>query len=809
MNMQVTHTENNEALEQQKGKQRRDELDAKLNKVITELRPLQDKTWNDYDDIIADIESNDSAIVGPAQFELGCRNGNAGYNFEASAEAGYVPGQYATARICEMGVSENDFFIREHRNSPDLLAAIYWYGKAEKQDFPLAKGKVGQLLEQLRKNAEAGDPDATYDMAACYETGVLGLVEKDTTIAVVWYEKSARAGNPIAHLSLGEIYYFGAYGIDRDEEAALGHFSNYILWFFSEAPQLPLCVQRCTEMLMFAGLGFESSLQSAIFNLAVLLFEIQDTNLLDLIIVGFSNARVYGVADEDGEIERNSDTGWQNRLVTAIYHYTKTKDLKKFRDDLLGLLFYSDEAEVSAVGESDDVQDDPTFNLTLRTGVVGLGHIGGLRNFIERKPGDPGLLRCRHIEAVLREIAGKGVIEARLLLGLILVNSYSAGSPEANEGKGWIEDGVKENDILSCLWYASLGRRGLIQCGQEEVKIALKRVIYADFDEVSRLKKRSELKPRQYKGEIFTPEYCQILRQRAEHQLADIEREEAELRAKEQAQRDMLSYLTHTLNNTLSSGPEAARQAMRILGSELYENNREYKAINNIASMFSTFLFAQQLLKTFKLYIADPDLLRQNWVGDTEGDASITVVMALALRQTLSQLVFSANHQAALQRLLPHKEAGAIKVTRKSFMEEIVPLDVDAENTAVLFDWVESHLGAVTISIDPAAELHFRSNSTRFTFFFSSFSELIYNALKYSDGTQPIEAAWEKSGESFVFRCRNTWTEDSLQSSEGSGKGLLFLTRLVDMLGASLTTQRGGGVFVAEIRFPEKLIKGA
>lgn len=273
----------------------------------------------------------------------------------------------------------------------------------------------------------------------------------------------------------------------------------------------------------------------------------------------------------------------------------------------------------------------------------------------------------------------------------------------------------------------------------------------------------------------------------------------------------MLSYLTHTLNNTLSSGPESARQAMRILGSELYENNREYKAINNIASMFSTFLFAQQLLKTFKLYIAEPETLRANWGADVEGDATIAMVLSVTLRQTLSQVVFASNHQASLQRLLPHKDAGAVKAIRRTFMDEIVPMDVDATNADQVLDWIHDHLGLIQVEVSPDAELHFRSNSTRYTFFFSSFSELVYNALKYSDGAQPIEIFWGKagveSGEVFLFRCINTWTEDSISSSEGVGKGLVFLERLAEMLGAKFEKRVEDHRFVAEIRFPETLLK--
>jgi TPR repeat protein len=280
-------------------------------------------------------------------------------------------------------------------------------------------------------------------------------------------------------------------------------------------------------------------------------------------------------------------------------------------------------------------------------------------------------------------------------------------------------------------------------------------------------------------------------------------------RAKEQTQKDMLSYLTHTLNNTFAGRPEAARQAMRILGSELYENNAGYTAINNIASMMSTFLFAQQLVSTFKVYVADPEALRKNWETDREGDASITTVLAMSVRQTLSQIVFSSNQLSTLNRLLLNKGGDAIKNARKSFMDEMIPLDVSAANAHRVFDWVRDHIGIMHITIDPAAELHFHSNSTRFTFFFSGFSELVFNALKYSDAAQPIEIIWEKSGGAYVFRCENAWSEDSISRRQGSDKGLLFLDRLTRMLRASLEKRIEGNRFIAEIRFPENLFKEA
>ena len=303
-------------------------------------------------------------------------------------------------------------------------------------------------------------------------------------------------------------------------------------------------------------------------------------------------------------------------------------------------------------------------------------------------------------------------------------------------------------------------------------------------------------------------EFFSWLRHQAHYGLQRIRDHEADA-VRELTQRDMLSYLTHTLNNVFSGRPEAARQAIRILGSGLYENNAGYTAINNIASMMSTFLFAQQLVSTFKTYVADPDSLRKNWESDGEGDSSITAVLALSLRQTLSQLVFSSNQLDTLDRLLIDKSSDAVRNARKSFMDEMIPLDVSATNAQIVFNWVNNFIGGIHITIDSASDLHFHGNSTRFTFFFSCFSELIFNALKYSDTTQPIGVAWEKLGEHYVFRCENAWSEESISNRQGSDKGLVFLDRLTQMLGATLVKQTVDNRFIAEIRFPENLFKEA
>lgn len=491
---------------------------------------------------------------------------------------------------------------------------------------------------------------------------------------------------------------------------------------------------------------------------------------------------------------------WSYILIDALREYDKSKSvgIKRFRDTIIQSEddWNGWEWEIeSEWGEKDYPykQDYPHDYYAFYQ----VGHLDLKRNLLTSTPAAYGEgFKFDRIASKLRAIANKGVHEVQYILGLL--------GDTADDWLGRASDG----GFSLASYHLGFCRHA----NEPEAALRhLRRVAYQSEENLKDFPEKFEIRVKEYDDtkEIVSEEFFKEIRDKALARIHEIERQLAEQRSREQTQRDMLSYLTHTLNNTFAGRPEAARQAMRILGSELYENNAGYTAINNIASMMSTFLFAQQLVNTFKIYVADPEALRKNWETDREGDASITTVLAISLRQTLSQLVFSSNQLDTLDRLLLNKGDDAIKNTRKSFMDEMIPLDVGTANAQGVFDWVRDHIGIIHVTIDPAAELHFHSNSTRFTFFFSGFSELIFNALKYSDATQPIEITWGKSGGAYVFRSENAWSEDSVSNRQGSDKGLVFLDRLTRMLGASLEKRTDGNRFIAEIRFPENLFKEA
>jgi hypothetical protein len=69
----------------------------------------------------------------------------------------------------------------------------------------------------------------------------------------------------------------------------------------------------------------------------------------------------------------------------------------------------------------------------------------------------------------------------------------------------------------------------------------------------------------------------------------EVKQKDALHKALHDKEKEMLSFFTHTMRNALATAPESLRQAIQLLGSEVYEKDtKHYQAINKIASLFST-----------------------------------------------------------------------------------------------------------------------------------------------------------------------------------------------------------------------------
>ncbi|MEI6267601.1 MAG: hypothetical protein WCP01_01880 [Methylococcaceae bacterium] len=292
---------------------------------------------------------------------------------------------------------------------------------------------------------------------------------------------------------------------------------------------------------------------------------------------------------------------------------------------------------------------------------------------------------------------------------------------------------------------------------------------------------------------------------------SEIKQKETIQKALHEKEKEMLSFFTHTMRNALATAPESLRQAIQLLGGEVYEKDtKHYQAINKIASLFSTLSLTDCLIDTFKQSISDPQEFKQSWYKDHTGEASPKWVIASALRQSLNRIIFMSD-TTELRKLLGNPETALIKATRKSFIEEVLPFNVDSQGVDVFYDWTLDHISSIEVSITDFDKLTFGVNQVRFSLLFAITSELILNALKYWDGENRIQISWQLAEQdNYVFSVKNHCKANATSNLAGTHKGLAFIKRLVELLGeqAQFVCKSEDQLFTAELILNKSLFDG-
>lgn len=80
---------------------------------------------------------------------------------------------------------------------------------------------------QLQRAALQGDADACFDLARCYDLGV--VVEQNDAQAFYWYRQAAEYGDEVAQYNVG-LYYLNGWGVKEDSRQA-------VQWFRESAQQ--------------------------------------------------------------------------------------------------------------------------------------------------------------------------------------------------------------------------------------------------------------------------------------------------------------------------------------------------------------------------------------------------------------------------------------------------------------------------------------------------------------------------------------------------------------------------------------------
>lgn len=258
-------------------------------------------------------------------------------------------------------------------------------------------------------------------------------------------------------------------------------------------------------------------------------------------------------------------------------------------------------------------------------------------------------------------------------------------------------------------------------------------------------------------------------------------------KAKEETEKQMLSFLTHTLNNTLVGTSQKVRDTVRyLLNSDYEKDKRLYDTVNEVASLQTTLAVIQTLIQTFKQSINDPNRFQQSWQQDHHGEGTLEWVMVFALAQTLGRIFFHETGElpiAMAKKLLSNNNADLnFKQLRHSFLAEVMTLELTSQNIQPIFDWVKQHFDIFIFDLDKTRSIHFTPTGTRFTFLFAILSEILYNALKYSDGQSKITLSWHSTADSYELICANTFNLDWRHEQQETQKGLVFIKRLMQML---------------------------
>lgn len=282
-----------------------------------------------------------------------------------------------------------------------------------------------------------------------------------------------------------------------------------------------------------------------------------------------------------------------------------------------------------------------------------------------------------------------------------------------------------------------------------------------------------------------------VIQKVAYEELIDLKRHEA----KEQANMEMLSFLTHTLNNSLGSVKEGVNLIIKELGTNYETDSHKFEAVLRMLSLANIFSVTGNLVHTFKQVLSEPAEFQKNWKEDNKGTSSIISVIAIAIQQTTNRLFFEL-HNSHLTKFFPLLTEEDCDKLRQQFIKEIILTNSNITNC---FDWLKINFNI--ISLDYTNDnIKFDENGKRFTFLFSIISELLYNAIRYASD-KPVQINWFQENDYYCFSCKNYFNPRMRHKNTGNKKGLSFIKRLITLLNKSeLTHNEQDNLFTVTLK---------
>lgn len=252
-------------------------------------------------------------------------------------------------------------------------------------------------------------------------------------------------------------------------------------------------------------------------------------------------------------------------------------------------------------------------------------------------------------------------------------------------------------------------------------------------------------------------------------------------RAREEEQRDMLSFLSHTLINATTGGADEVREiAGRLARLQATVDLSDEAA--RLAAETSRMAMVEGLVNVFKQYASDPKALSQMWAQDEGGKFSVLQVAALAIRQSLLRFYFSTVHENDFQRLMPRADYASLA---HEFMADVAVLDMNlVDDVQRLLQWIQARLPFLQLDMEGLASMQLKQGGARAIVVFSLVGEFLANALKYAAANSPIMLTVVAESDGLRIACSNTLVSGLPPPVLGGRTGLAFVRKVCELIGA-------------------------
>ena len=747
-----------------------------------------------------------------------------------AAEQNSSESQYWLARCYYEGIgtAENDELAfkwfkkaadQGYNEAIERVAHCYFEGKGVGQNDGLA-------FEWFKKAADQDYAEAQHGLACCYLEG--RGVEQSYALTFEWNEKSSKHGYAEAknwieaqYIKFANIHFDDERFTEQKDKVDFGMRENSNGGWNFDSYSLQGC--RIFQWYLIAAekgsVNAKKWLDEQSVNFASIDFNYKKFFQDDVLVFWLTKAAEQGVAEAqyrlalcyfDGKgVKKDYEIGMKWMIDTAAQGHAEANNW--FTNAYLSLVIPS---YISAKEDADKyyryafdwcIKELDGHNATEAYLLLGVLYYSG--KGVEQS--DERAIGCFEKAEYISDNCytdpdNNGYIDA--FIHLFLSNCYAQGKGVAKhncrnlESYFWLLGKVFVEGIIAMPFYNFQNNK-----------------VFLTLLRISVFKKAGEYElAKEFTKEVFDKEgmdknFKEICLTGIEQEQEIVKQNEAHYKALHEKEKEMLSFFTHTMRNALATAPESLRQAIQLLGSEVYEKDtKHYQAINKIAALFSTLSLTDCLIDTFKQSISDPQEFKQSWQKDHSGEATPKWVIASALRQSLNRIIFMSD-AIELRKLLNNPETALIKATRKSFIEEVLPLNIDSQGVDVFYGWTLNHISAIDVSITGCDELNFGVNQIRFSLLFAITSELILNALKYWDGENCIQVSWQLAEQdNYVFSVKNHCKTNATSNLAGTHKGLAFIKRLVELLGeqAQFVCKSEDQLFTAELILNKALLNG-